>query len=293
MQSIRAVLGDPDIIVEVWRTAYSLVAPEGGPDPLFEVEVVDLAVSAFSRERAFEDRLDADVERLADVVSAAAPSISVVCALLSALGEAVVGVSPTLTPVETVNELRQRVYVVITGAMSIAASRVATRLATEAYRDRLTALLNRRAFERDLYGLFEEAEGNRSFSLAMMDIDGLKTVNDTQGHDAGDSLIQTVARSLSEGLPQSATPYRWGGDEFAVLAVETRAMETMELLDAVRQEHGLPISCGVAEFPGDARTPDELSRIADERSYQDKRRRRRRSAVGRLFAGTHRLFERT
>src|SRR5918996_1678983 len=88
------------------------------------------------------------------------------------------------------------------------------RLRHEATHDTLTGLPNRRAFRRRLAREIDAGEG---LALVLCDMDNLKTVNDTHGHEAGDRALQTLARALRSELRRSDEAYRVGGDEFAVV----------------------------------------------------------------------------
>ena len=150
-----------------------------------------------------------------------------------------------------------------------------------AFTDHLTGLANRRRFERQL-----EREVGRvdrfahPFSLLMIDIDSFKNLNDTFGHDAGDDAIRRIGRVLREGTRGIDLAARIGGEEFAVLLVETRrevGMEVAERLRAAIKALELPragritASFGVAECPGDAQTAAEILKAADVALYEAKR----------------------
>ncbi len=150
-----------------------------------------------------------------------------------------------------------------------------------AFTDHLTGLANRRRFERQL-----EREVGRvdrfahPFSLLMIDIDSFKNLNDTFGHDAGDDAIRRIGRVLREGTRGIDLAARIGGEEFAVLLVETRreaGMEVAERLRAAIKALELPragritASLGVAECPGDAQTAAEILKAADVALYEAKR----------------------
>ncbi|CAM3338882.1 hypothetical protein DESA109040_08495 [Deinococcus saxicola] len=90
----------------------------------------------------------------------------------------------------------------------------------EARHDPLTGALNRRALDEDMARLEGQAQ---PFTLAGIDLDGLKTVNDQQGHAQGDRLLQIFAGTLKSTLNLDAQVFRVGGDEFVVLG---RAPET-------------------------------------------------------------------
>jgi diguanylate cyclase (GGDEF)-like protein len=147
--------------------------------------------------------------------------------------------------------------------------------------DPLTRLLNRRAFMERL-----EAEAarslrhGRSFSLVLCDLDGLKELNDSNGHPAGDAALRQLADVLSQSLRRSDAAFRIGGDEFALLLVESGREEAVEVVERValllqsdRDGRALPLtaSFGAAACPKDADTPDGLFHAADEALYAAKR----------------------
>jgi diguanylate cyclase (GGDEF)-like protein len=120
--------------------------------------------------------------------------------------------------------------------------------------------------------------------LALIDLDGLKTINDTYGHPAGDLAIRTVANALKSSFRMTVDVVaRYGGDEFALLArdigfreVEKRLRLVVSSLQATPIELGegapvaLTVSCGMAEFTaGD--TLDSLVERADKALYEAKR----------------------
>lgn len=149
--------------------------------------------------------------------------------------------------------------------------------------DVLTGLPNRRAFEADL----KDAGGAQGFSVAMLDVDGLKRVNDTRGHAAGDRLLQVFGAALRTHAPDGVRVYRLGGDELALLSTPelVPAPDAMDALvralvaagvQALRGA-GFPeagCSFGVARWPQEAATPVEVVALADTRLYADKQARR-------------------
>lgn len=96
-----------------------------------------------------------------------------------------------------------------------------------AFRDRLTSLPNRRAFDDHLHRL------RGRFALAMIDIDRFKEFNDRWGHDAGDQALRMVATELAK-VGGGATAYRYGGEEFAVVFPEQAVRHAVEHLESVR-----------------------------------------------------------
>jgi diguanylate cyclase (GGDEF)-like protein len=159
----------------------------------------------------------------------------------------------------------------------------AVQLRHEATHDALTGLPNRRAFH---VRLTRESEGSEGFALVLCDMDNLKTVNDTLGHDAGDKALQLLAGALRSQLRRSDEAYRIGGDEFAVLlpgASRQDAERVMRRLrkavatSALQTANPIEASFGVAVFEG-GDDPDGVVARADAALYEAKRRRERSAA---------------
>ena len=154
-------------------------------------------------------------------------------------------------------------------------------LQAEALTDVLTGLGNRRAFERDLR-LAQSRASRQGHSLAvmMLDLDGLKAVNDQQGHERGDALLRGYGQALAGLFRQSDQLYRLGGDEFAALLPITVPEHAAELLARVAgaatplHAQGFPgvgASVGMAIYPSDGLEGAALVRLADQRMYNCKR----------------------
>jgi diguanylate cyclase (GGDEF)-like protein len=138
-------------------------------------------------------------------------------------------------------------------------------LERQASQDALTGLDNRRRFERDLASAMARSQRDHSTgALLILDIDDFKRVNDSQGHPAGDRLIQGVATALRRRTRQSDTLARLGGDEFAVILPRCSREEAETAAEAIAREireyrsgeesEPVTVSVGVAMFGDDPRT---------------------------------------
>jgi diguanylate cyclase (GGDEF)-like protein len=148
--------------------------------------------------------------------------------------------------------------------------------------DSLTGVYNARAFF-DL--LQKEIERSRRYrhplSLVYLDIDDFKSINDTLGHQAGNSVLETVAAALKDSVRRLDVVARLGGDEFSVLLPETEAAaarKTVERLKdnlslkASKEGRKVTVSAGVVTYRCLECTADDIIRKADNLMYQVKRR---------------------
>lgn len=161
-----------------------------------------------------------------------------------------------------------------------------------AVRDSLTGLYNRRYLDETLDREVSRArrEGN-PLSLVMLDIDYFKRVNDTYGHQVGDEVLRTLAATLSADIRAEDVPCRYGGEEFLILLpnmpLETAMMRAEAWRAAVEKlsiAHGnfqltFTISLGVSAYPDHGKTPEELTRCADQALYQAKHDGRNRVSI--------------
>jgi len=105
----------------------------------------------------------------------------------------------------------------------------------QAHTDPLTGLYNRRGFEVKLpYALERARRGQRAITLAMLDLDRFKQVNDRYGHAAGDVLLQAVAELLERNLREDDLAVRWGGEEFLVLLSDSDLKQAVQIFERVR-----------------------------------------------------------
>lgn len=138
------------------------------------------------------------------------------------------------------------------------------RLAEMASSDPLTGLRNHRVFHEDLARELQHASRTGlPLALALVDLDDLKTLNDTHGHQAGDERIRALADTLRATMRGADQAYRIGGDEFAVILPDTRAWGALEFAQRLRAAlPGFTATAGIAEAES-LRPRDELIREAD------------------------------
>ena len=103
-------------------------------------------------------------------------------------------------------------------------------------RDPLTKLFNRRHFETELEREYKRAKRYKNdLSLAIIDIDFFKRINDTYGHSCGDYILKEVAYIMNQNFRQTDTIFRYGGEEFVVLLTETPASTACVPLERLRK----------------------------------------------------------
>jgi diguanylate cyclase (GGDEF)-like protein len=150
--------------------------------------------------------------------------------------------------------------------------------------DPLTQLPNRRAFMRELErGVAESVEAENPLALVVLDLDGLKEVNDRHGHAAGDDCIVRIGRLLRTELRPHDRAFRIGGDEFAILlpgtdvsGAEEVTARLVEWLERSSRSSVLrtKASFGAAATSAEHDAPERLLRAADEAMYRSKNRRK-------------------
>jgi diguanylate cyclase (GGDEF)-like protein len=144
--------------------------------------------------------------------------------------------------------------------------------------DQLTGLYNRRAYE-DAITACHDTVNDEDFVFVSMDLNGLKTTNDTMGHAAGDELIIGAADCMKKCFGSYGKIYRTGGDEFAAILfaneIEMHSIK-QDFEDVIAQWTGhlvesLSVSCGyVAKYEVDTTSVLEIAEIADKRMYEAK-----------------------
>lgn len=150
-----------------------------------------------------------------------------------------------------------------------------------AYRDPLTGLANRRGFDERLAAALA---GAAEVVVVFADVDGLKTLNDAQGHEAGDDALRAVAATLDAVGDEATLAARIGGDEFG-LVLEDRGVAATEALAAevdrrLAARRAVTLSWGIASTAAQPRTAHALMRAADEAQYAAKRARHATDPLG-------------
>ncbi len=175
----------------------------------------------------------------------------------------------------------------LTTTLSADITEARERIENLAQTDSLTGLYNQRVFNELWQRVHAECErGRGTYALLMIDIDKLKDINDTFGHEAGNSAIVLVAQCLQRSIRGTDTAARFGGDEFAVLLPGS----TPEIAESVikRVRHNVykttldlrsrmircSVSIGVVNYPRDGRDMRELMSNVDHKMYRDKELRR-------------------
>jgi diguanylate cyclase (GGDEF)-like protein len=155
----------------------------------------------------------------------------------------------------------------------------------EAVTDALTNVFNYRFFQTEIEREIVRSERHgKSFSVAMIDIDNFKKYNDTHGHLIGDDALRLIAQTIIKNIRKSDILARYGGDEFVMILPEldkNQSKALAEKLCAVIRDTKVPkkrtakkvnltVSLGIATFPDDGDTEDELLKKADEALYKAK-----------------------
>lgn len=164
-------------------------------------------------------------------------------------------------------------------------------LRKEATRDGLTGLYNQKTFRENLERVISRLDGRYPCAILMLDIDHFKRINDVHGHPAGDEVLRTVASVIRKTIRKGDMAGRYGGEEFVAylnMADRAQALQGAERLRMmIRQtrflfggkEIGVTASFGVACYPEDGRTGEELLKKADVALYRSKNAGRDRTTI--------------
>ena len=164
------------------------------------------------------------------------------------------------------------------------------RLEQLSFTDGLTSLRNRRAFEDEFASRFEQARHyGRPLSVAVIDVDHFKAVNDHYGHPSGDAVLRSIAETIKTSSRQVDFVARVGGEEFAVILPETSLFDALQFAEKIRAsvasaaieangvEHPMTVSIGLASVPhSKVASAATLFDAADQALYRAKNRGRNR-----------------
>ncbi|PTS83365.1 GGDEF domain-containing protein [Pseudomonas sp. HMWF032] len=155
--------------------------------------------------------------------------------------------------------------------------------------DALTGVASRGSFQQSLEQSVREVRRSQGrLVLVILDVDHFKAVNDQYGHDAGDQALRHICNSLSQRLRNTDSLGRLGGEEFGLLLRNTDQQAAVPLVEMLREQiasrallYGeqqifLSVTLGLAEWPTDGESAEQLYRCADKRLYRGKEQGRNR-----------------
>ncbi len=272
---------------------------DDGPAEVLErlANVVRLAVQADGAEVSLEPPDESSAKLVGKSGPTATPTV-LEEPILGADGEiGRISVGPRSAEPYSVDDARKLAHYAVLAGHILEVARRQQQWQDWALTDALSGLANRRHLMRFLTDVMVRAQRERfRITLLLFDIDDLKTYNDRCGHDAGDEIICTVARLFRQHCREDDMVARYGGDEFAVvfwdaeqprvpgskhpadaLAVLKRVKKALGQADLGEVQRGispeanrLTISGGLASYPWDANTPEQLIARADEALLQAK-----------------------
>ena len=257
----------PDLITELVQSA----SEEGGDPYELSKEQEERAASLATMRGGGREAQAVDVARdLASLQSV------LVRALLEEIGE-----SDPVRFAESVEALVEATGAIQAAAMEAHVQTRSRELESQANTDPLTGLGNLRALQRQLANLLDvHKRYQHPFAVLLMDIDGLKRINDSFGHQAGDRVLMQVAMSLRRSIRTVDTAARVGGDEFCVLLpqqdLKSAAKLAARLATAIEEEVAAPgdpavaVSIGVASAPEHGDDAEALIDTADRAMYRAK-----------------------
>jgi len=193
------------------------------------------------------------------------------------------------------NQVSRLIIMVTASVLSLALVSRSQKLLQMAPRDPLTGLFNRGYVDdRFAVELSRARRYGNVLTIAVIDADRFKLLNDTHGHLSGDVVLRRISAVLQDSFRQSDTVGRYGGEEFVVILPETDLEAAYQKLESVREvianfpmalgprreEVQVTISAGLASFPDDADDAEALFTLADERMFQAKREGRNQIVAG-------------
>jgi diguanylate cyclase (GGDEF)-like protein len=169
-------------------------------------------------------------------------------------------------------------------ALAMANLNLREKLRQQSMRDPLTDLFNRRYMEESLdRELLRAARDQQPVGVIMLDVDYFKAVNDLHGHGAGDAVLRHLGRFLKDNIRGGDIASRYGGEEFTLILPDTALEQTCIRAEQLRQNFkslpqgiidvslgSITLSCGVAAYPQNGQTGEQILRAADAALYRSK-----------------------
>ena len=254
---------DPELVVDAWPDSAAA----------FVVALAD----ALDRPQPLGWGVDPAVESAAAVLAESAPSASAAIAQLVCLREALSRRLMRSLIIEEAADVMQRATMALERGMAAVVNAVSARLEEEVFVDLLTGLPNRRAFQRDLAKQLAWANrGRHTLAVVLIDLDGLKAINESQGYAAGDTKLRTLGDALASAVRAGDGAYRIGDDEFVALLPDSPPSQVPAILRRAVRLAAPAFSWGIATFPADGHSAEELIDVA----HDDLARRRGRPRSG-------------
>ena len=236
-------------------------------------EMVEAVAEALQSPQPLGWGLDPSVDAVIEHFAGVGESAVITSAQLVCLREAFDQVLISELPDSERLEVMRRLTMITQRAMIAAMEEDVRRLRAFALTDSLTGLFNRRAFQEDL----ERARAHHQrvdepFTVVMIDLVGLKSINDRDGHGAGDAALRAMSDAIRDSLRADDRGYRIGGDEFALILPNTLLPKPEGLVERLEASGAPRLTIGVASAPGDPL--DGLVDAADRRLYEARREAR-------------------